>query len=351
MNGISLFSSAGIGEYFLKDIGINIVLSNELIKRRAEIYSIIHPKSETLVGDINNIEIQKKINSSIKLNDVKFLLATPPCQGFSLIGKNKSTDQMNNDHRNYLFYNVLEIIKKNDLDYILIENVPRSLSLFIPYKNTAMGVEQILVKEIGNRYNIKCDIFDCSNFDVAQSRKRAIIRVFKKGLSWDNPKKSTKKYTVRDVIGHLPSIESGQKSGVKWHFGRKHSKEHIVCMKNTPEGKSAFENLIHYPKKTDGTRPKGFKTTYARIKWDEPCPTITVRNDAISSQTNVHPGNKLKDGTYSDSRVLSIKELFLLTGLGEKFDLPESTPEILIRQVIGECVPPLLIKKICQEII
>ena len=124
MNGISLFSSAGIGEYFLKDIGINIVLSNELIKRRAELYSIIHPKSEILVGDINNIEIQKKINSSIKLNDVKFLLATPPCQGFSLIGKNKSTDQMNNDHRNYLFYNVLEIIKKNDLDYILIENVP-----------------------------------------------------------------------------------------------------------------------------------------------------------------------------------------------------------------------------------
>ena len=76
------------------------------------------------------------------------MLATPPCQGFSLIGKNKSTDQMNNDHRNYLFYNVLEIIKKNDLDYILIENVPRSLSLFIPYKNTVMGVEQILVKEI-----------------------------------------------------------------------------------------------------------------------------------------------------------------------------------------------------------
>lgn len=351
MNGISLFSSAGIGEYFLKDIGINIVLANEVIKRRAELYSKIHPKSEILVGDINNIEIQKTIINSIKLNDVKFLLATPPCQGFSLIGKNKSTDQMNKDHRNYLFYNVLEIIKKNDLDYILIENVPRSLSLFIPYKNTAMGVEQILTKEIGDRYNIKCDILDCSNFDIAQSRKRAIIRIFKKGLRWDDPKQAKTKHSVRDVIGHLPSIESGQKTEIKWHFGRKHSKEHVVCMRHTPEGKSAFENVIHYPKKTDGARPKGFKTTYSRIKWDDPCPTITVRNDAISSQTNVHPGNKLKDGTYSDARVLSIKELFLLTGLGEKFDLPETTPEILIRQVLGECVPPLLIKKVCQEII
>jgi DNA (cytosine-5)-methyltransferase 1 len=75
-----------------------------------------------------------------------------------------------------------------------------------------------------------------------------------------------------------------------------------------------------------------------------------MRNDAISSQTNVHPGRKINENIFSDSRVLSIKELFLLTGLGDDFDLPDNTSEILIRQVIGECVPPLLIKKICNSI-
>ena len=86
------------------------------------------------------------------------------------------------------------------------------------------------------------------------------------------------------------------------------------------------------------------------MEWDKPCPTITMRNDAISSQRNVHPGVKLKNGEYSDARVLSIKELFLLTGLGDKFNLKKATPEVLIRQVIGESVPPKLIYQICKGI-
>lgn len=349
MNGVSLFSSAGIGELFLKTLGINIVLSNELIKRRSNLHQVIYPETETFCGDINEKITTDYINKIIYEKDVKFLIATPPCQGFSLIGKNKNLSEMQLDSRNYLFLKVIEIINSNDLDYILIENVPRFLKMFIPHNEKVKGVIEVLNDELGEKYNIKQDIFDCSDYGVPQSRKRAIIRIYKKGLVWGNPKKE-KKITLRDSIGHLPSIESGEKSKIKWHFGRKHTDQHILCMKHTPEGKSAHENLIYFPKSKNGNKPKGFKTTYSRLKWDEPCPTITMRNDAISSQTNVHPGRLKKDGTYSDARVLSIKELFLLTGLGNDFDLPENTPEILIRQVIGECVPPNLIKNICKEI-
>jgi DNA (cytosine-5)-methyltransferase 1 len=38
-------------------------------------------------------------------------------------------------------------------------------------------------------------------------------------------------------------------------------------------------------------------------------------NGAISSQNNVHPGYKLKNGTYSDPRALSILELMRITGI------------------------------------
>lgn len=351
MNGVSLFSSSGIGELFLRDIGINIVLSNEIIKRRCDLHKIIYPETGVICGDLQSNHIKKEINEIILKRDVKFLMATPPCQGFSLIGKNKTMTQMQSDPRNYLFLDVIEIIKSNDLDFILIENVPRFLKLFIPHNNKPKSVIDILIDELGDKYNIKTDIFDSSDFGVPQIRKRSIIRIFKKGTKWDDPEKTKTKITVRDSIGHLPSIESGQHSKIKWHYGRNHTEEHILCMKHTPEGKSAYQNKFHYPKSKNGLIPKGFKTTYSRIKWDQPCPTITIRNDAISSQTNVHPGKKLKNGTYSDARVLSIKELFLLTGLGDDFDLPSRTSEILIRQVIGECVPPLLIKKICQKIV
>jgi DNA (cytosine-5)-methyltransferase 1 len=211
-----------------------------------------------------------------------------------------------------------------------------------------MSPIEIINNELCDKYNVEFKIYNSADYSVPQIRKRAIIKIFKKKYTWSEPLKHDKVVTLRDAIGHLPSLESGQKSFIKWHYARNHSPEHILCMKHTPEGKSAFKNKKFVPRKLDGSIPKGFATTYSRLKWDEPCPTITIRSDAISSQRNVHPGKILSKGIFSDARVLSIKELFLLTGLGEDFDLPISTPELLIRQVLGECVPPKLIFEITK---
>ena len=104
-----------------------------------------------------------------------------------------------------------------------------------------------------------------------------------------------------------------------------------------------------YPQKEDGTRIRGFATTYKRISWDKPAPTITMCNGGISSQNNVHPGRKLADGTYSDARVLSLKELMILTGLPDDWEAPEWASENLIRKVIGEGIPPKLIEAIIKN--
>ena len=184
---------------------------------------------------------------------------------------------------------------------------------------------------------------------------------------WEFPAKVVKKSTVRDTIGHLPSVEAivrekeyrikgnDQKIEIckkvhKWHIPRVHPWRHVEAMLNTPTGKSAFENKIYYPKKTDGTRVKGYNTTYKRMKWDEPAPTITMANGAISSQCNVHPGRKNDDGTYSDARALTIYELMLLSTLPDDWNIPDCASDTLIRQVIGEGIPPLLIKKIVENI-
>lgn len=168
--------------------------------------------------------------------------------------------------------------------------------------------------------------------------------------SWNWPDTVTKKTTVRDAIGDLPSLEAGESSEIKWHFARKHDKRHVEWMKHTATGTSAFSNEIFYPQKEDGTRIKGYESSYRRIKWDEPAPTITIRNDAISSQRNVHPGRLKEDGTYSDARVLTPYELMILTSLPSDWNIPDDTPEILIRQVIGESIPPLMVEKIAGEI-
>ena len=39
MKGLSLFSGAGIGETYLKDLNLEIAVANELIPKRAKLYN------------------------------------------------------------------------------------------------------------------------------------------------------------------------------------------------------------------------------------------------------------------------------------------------------------------------
>ena len=148
-------------------------------------------------------------------------------------------------------------------------------------------------------------------------------------------------------------MESNQKSKIKYHVAKKQNDRHVLWLKNTPTGKTAFENKVHYPQKSDETRIKGFMTTYKRIEWDKPAPTITMCNGAVSSQNNVHPGRPgrpKKNGEYSDARVLTLKEIFILSGLPNDWNPPDWASENMIREVIGEGVPPKLIEAILANL-
>lgn len=348
MLGVSLFSSAGIAENYLEEIGVNIVVANELIEERASLYQSLYSNSKMIAGDILDDQVFQSILKNTP-EKVDFLIATPPCQGMSVAGKNRNIQQMLTDKRNHLFFRIIDFIKIKFPDFILIENVPAFLKMVLPFQNKQLKIVEILSIIFEDEYFIESEVYDASDFGVAQRRKRAIIKLYKKGRKWSSPIKH-KQITVKEAIGHLPSIEAGQKSNIKWHFARNHSKNHIEWLKHTPTGKSAFENKTLFPTKPNGEKIKSYMTTYRRMKWNEPAPTITIRNDAVSSQLNVHPGRDLGNGTYSDARVLTPLELILLSSLPENWHIPDDTPELLIRKCLGECVPPLLIKNIVSRI-
>ncbi|MEE1245353.1 MAG: DNA (cytosine-5-)-methyltransferase [Acutalibacteraceae bacterium] len=348
LTGLSLFASAGIGETYFKDVGIDIKVANELLEKRADLYRAINPETTVVCGDITKDEVFSKILASCP-KKVDFILASPPCQGMSIAGKNRCQKTMEADERNYLITYVVKAIKATNPDYILVENVPALLKLELQYAGKYRTVLDILQYEFGDQYEIDSMVVDSADYGVPQTRLRAIIKMNRKGKKWSWPLKKDK-ITVRDAIGHLPSLEAGERSEIKWHFARKHSKDNILWMKHTPTGKSAFSNPVYYPQKKDGTRVKGYESSYRRIRWDTPAPTITIRNDCIASQRNVHPGRLLPDGTYSDARVLTPLELMLLNSLPADWNIPDDTPELLIRQCIGESIPPLMLKEIVRGI-
>ncbi len=345
INGASLFSSAGIAEYYFEKIGINIKTANELLPRRAELYSFFHPNTNMICGSITDECNFQKVLTDIKKNNCKFLIATPPCQGMSSLGK-KDYSQ---DKRNYLIFYVFDMMDSHDFDYILIENVPKFLKLYFPFEGELLKLEEIINKKYSDKYNVETFVLNAADYGVPQSRPRGFIKIYKKGMVWNKPNEE-KRISLKECIGNLPSLESGEKSSMKWHFAKVHNEREIIAMKNTKEGSSALKNSIYYPKKENGDPIKGFHNTYKRMKWNEPCPARAMNNGNMGGHNNVHPGRVQNDGTYSDARVLTLRELFIVSSLPAEMDLPEWCSDNLIRTVIGEAIPPMFSKNIIKGI-
>lgn len=350
MKGLSLFANVGIGETYLDQLGIEIVVANELLEDRAEFYRKLHPNTKMICGSITDPKIYSEI---IKEADgVDFIMATPPCQGMSQANAIKNS----NDPRNSLIKMVVKAINDLRPKYVLIENVPGMARSFIEHNGKSVNIMEFVKNNIPPSYTVNHEVLNASDYGTPQHRKR-LITLISSEAKWEMPKKHEKIHTVSEAIGHLPSLESEDKSDIPWHFGRKHNARHILWMKHTPTGETAYDNPVHYPqiidKNTGQIRMiRGFRSTYKRIKWHEPSPTIGMTNGSINSQNNVHPGNKLKDGTYSDARVLSVREITILCGLPEDhFDKYENEiDENFMRHVIGECFPPKLCLEICKKI-
>lgn len=344
MNGLSLFANVGIGETYLHRNNINIKVANELLKKRCDIYTYNNKKTDVIVGDISDNDVFEKVMKSAIKHKCEFIIATPPCQGMSVAGQRK-----HNDDRNDLITYVVKAIDRLQPKYIVIENVPQIEKTKINIDHQKVFIMDYLKNSLNN-YKINYKVLNSADYGTAQSRKRMFILLSRQDVvEWTFNIVKKDMLTLKDKIGHLPSLNAGESSDIKYHYAIEHNPEHIRWMSHTPSGKTAIDNKIHYPEK-DGRRIKSYRSTYRRLRWDKPASTITMKSHFISSQNNVHPGRKLDDGTYSDARALTPLELILLTGLPSKWSVPEWVSDLLLREVIGEAVPPLLMYELTKVI-
>lgn len=373
-NILSLFANIGVAEAYLQELGFNVVLANELEKRRADLYEKIYPHAEIINGDITSDSVFDSIVKRSKELKVNFLMATPPCQGMSTAGV-----QDENDERNKLILYVIKIAKLLKPKFIFIENVPLFLSTEIEYNGNKELIPEIIRKELGKSYRINEYVIDTKNYSVPQMRQRAILLLSSKeqNLEWNLPEPDSKILTLEDAIGDLPKLDpfitdvtndellkifphfyEREKEALqisKWHIPPHHIKRQVVVMQHTPTGKTAFDNKVFFPRKNDGSPVKGYHNTYKRQNWDTPAYAVTMDNRKISSQNNVHPGRfEYTDSkgfpVYSDARVLTLYEIMKVTSLPDNWNIPEKTPEQFLRRIIGEGIPPMFVKKVFKNL-
>ena len=182
MKGLSLFSNIGIAEATLEEIGLSIDVANEISTNRVNIYRHLYPDTEMIHGDIRENYVFNKIIKKSKENKIEFVIATPPCQGMSTVGK-----QNPNDERNNLIFYAIKAIKKIKPRYVLIENVPQQLRTKIFVNGVNKDIPEYLHDSLTNQYHIEGRVINCADYGVPQIRKRSIFLLSRK----DQKKKLT----------------------------------------------------------------------------------------------------------------------------------------------------------------
>lgn len=376
LKALSLFSSAGVAETYFAKHGIDVVVASELLPERAAFHEHLYPDTTMIQGDITEKVIFDKVIAESKKRGCNFILATPPCQGMSTAGL-----QLKDDPRNRLIIDVVNAIKELKPLFVMIENVPEILHTSILIDGAWVLIDDYLHHELGDSYcfNEK-KVVNAMYYGVAQSRERCVYLLSAKstGIHWEFPLPSHEVTTMRDAIGDLPSLdpdvtdisdeerarlfpdyEKKKAAGLavsKWHYPPKHKYRHVIAMMHTPEGCSAWSNQKYYPTLADGTKSKGYKNTYKRQWWDKPAYTVTKYTSRIGSQENGHPGYPIVDSMdeetriWSDARVLSILELMRVTSLPDDWNIPENASSNVIREILGEGVPPRLLEAALMEL-
>ena len=275
---LSLFSSAGIGELGIKAAGLKILVSNELLKDRALLYSENYPDVTEICGDIWE-EKEHIIDAwnSIETDAPFMVYATPPCQGMSSNGTGKLLREYREgrrpkeDPRNRLIIPTMEIVKKLRPHWLLLENVPTMDQTIILNENgEPVNIIEYIRTTLGDEYIGKAEVVNCADYGIPQTRKRLITiftrdevgkNLFQKNHGSMLPERTHCEggnlfykpwVTVRDAIGNMPALRAEAGKNENLEFNPYHvvpiiEDEKLFWITNTPEGNTAFNNQCCNP--------------------------------------------------------------------------------------------------------
>lgn len=354
------------------------IATNELLPRRLNVQRINHKckyDSGYIAGDITSDEVKQRIYDEIRQwekrgNDrVDVVVATPPCQGISVINHKKNSKEIN---RNSLVVESVEIITKIKPRFFIFENVMAfQKTLCISHDNRTMPIGEYIRETLGSDYIISGRVLNFMNYGSNSSRTRTlVIGVDKKYRNNITPYDLYPVYrpekTLRDVIYEFPRLEWGEICEDDfYHAFRTYDQRMRSWIHGLKEGESAFDNedpakrphRIVNGKIVENIRKNRDK--YTRQPWDRFIQCVHTRNDQLAAQNTIHP---------EQDRVFSIRELMeMMTipydfrwvdySLDELNALSEAEKrklykesEVNIRQCIGEAVPTEVMRQLAVNI-
>ena len=280
----------------------------------------------------------------------------PPCQGFSLLNKQRSEDP-----RKQLWSPFMEIVALSNASMFVMENVRQLL-------NTPEH-ENILAKAEEFGFQTKSVLLCAADYGVPQMRYRAFIigckgkdpsEVFPPKKTHFNASKpfqlntidyidSPEPYcTVRDAIADLPPMPDSTDIRIApppldIHFGRTPTPLSMKRYRAIPEeGMNRFDLQRRAPELTPDCwirKQNGGTDLLGRLWWDRPAFTIRTEFFKPEKGRYLHPAQHRPITHREAARIQSFPDSFIFHG-----------SKIEVARQIGNAVPPRLAKAIASSV-
>jgi DNA (cytosine-5)-methyltransferase 1 len=308
-------------------------------------------------GDI--VQLLESGEAAIPKTDL--VIGGPPCQGFSLLNKNREGDS-----RKQLWRPFLDIVRVSEAKVFVMENVPQLLGSF--EHGEIMGVAQAM------GFKVWGDVLCAADYGVPQTRKRAFIvgckhmdprLVFPPRKTHYDPKRyaappryiddvtgefipnASKWRTLKDAIGDLPPPEGTEirdiPAPLDLHFGRKPTAESLARYLAIPkEGMNRVDLLKNAPKLTPACwvkKKSGGTDLFGRLWWGRPAFTIRTEFYKPEKGRYLHPVQHRPITHREAARLQSFPDDIVF--LGSKIEIAKQ---------IGNAVPPLLAARVADVV-
>lgn len=277
----SCFTGIGAWEKALKRLGVNYDLQwyFEKDKYASASYSAIHNESEDKnLWDITKVDLSK-------INEVDLLTYSPPCQAFSVAGRQEGTK----DPRGVMFYHTLPIIEKSNPKVLMMENVKG-----LKGKKFKVLFEDMLKSLNRLGYNNYYEVLNSKDFGVPQNRERLFLISIRKDIDDYNfkfPKSFELTKKLKDVLDNNVESKYYINKCLNMKFGNNY-----IQYDNSGKGHNSQAARLHYWDNIMGTLPSSNNGDKTQI--------ITCsKNDIVKYERTplkfLNRNGKKTDGNYA----------------------------------------------------
>ncbi|KPD14760.1 modification methylase [Burkholderia sp. ST111] len=334
---IDLFCGAGGLTHGLRKAGIEVRAGYDLDPKCRWPYERNNQGTVFYERDIASVK-GGDLKAHFQGADITVLAGCAPCQPFSSysLGKTDSTDR-----RWSMLGEFGRLIRATSPDIVTMENVPqvREHDVFKRFVRTLSDA----------RYKVSVGVVACVDYGIPQDRKRLVLLASRHGEIKLRERDAVRdrRRTVRDAIGHLPSLAAGETfDGDVVHTCSRLSEKNLARVRASVPGgswKTWNQALIADCHKEESGR--SFPSVYGRMEWDKASPTITTQFFGFGNGRFGHP---------TQDRAISLREGAILQTFPRKYAFTEPGEAVEIKSIgrlIGNAVPVRLGQVIGESIL